>query len=336
VTNPGFTIVLPLRNGGALLRECVSSVLAQTHPDFELVVLENASTDGGPEWLAALGDSRVRVAPAPEPLPIEANWGRIVGLPRREFMTLIGHDDRLAPGFLAEMAGLIARHPGAGLYRVHARIIDAAARVVRAGRPMPEREDAASFLRARLRGERDSYSGCVMRSADYDRAGGMPRFPRLLFADDALWLALIAGSYAATSPATAFDLRMHEASQSWAPRLGDLLDAWDGYASRLAALARDPDIEAVLRDELPGFLESRVATVYLAELKRASAEGRRLEPQWRVRIRAALARAGADPERFARRSEVRLWEAANASPARRLAGRAWETLRAARRGIAGR
>jgi glycosyltransferase involved in cell wall biosynthesis len=328
----GFSIVLPLRDGGAMLRECAASVLAQGVRDFELLVLENGSTDGGPEWLESLGDPRIRVIRAREPLSMERNWARILDVPRREFMTLIGHDDRLSADFLAEMAGLIENHPRAALYRTHFRVIDARGRAVRPCRPMPPTEDAAGYLAARLAGERDSYSGCVLRSADYDRVGGIPPFPRLLFADDALWMAVMRGSYAATSPAVCFDLRMHAASGSWAPPLADTLAAWEAWRGRLLELAADPAIAATLRERLPDYLERMFAGLWLDELKRTSAAGERVDASLRERLFAMLDRdapgAGA---RIAGDARVRAWRAVNDSPLRRAAGVLWGALRAARR-----
>lgn len=334
MTAARFSVVLPLHNGGSMLRECVASVLAQSVADFELLVLENGSTDGGPEWLRALGDPRVRVMAADPPRSMERNWGRILDATRREFMTLIGHDDRLSSDFLAEMARLIERHPGAGLYRTHFRVIDERGRTVRTCRPMPETENAAAYLAARLAGRRDSYSGCVMRSADYDRVGGIPQFPRLLFADDALWLALIRDSFVATSPAVRFDLRMHAASGSWSPPPGDFLDAWDAWRAHLLDLAGDPALAAAVREGVPSYLARLLRGVYLDELKRASAQGRRVDAATRARVFATLDRdapgAGA---RLAADAEVWLWQAVNASALRRPAGRTWNGLRALRRGI---
>lgn len=108
-----FTIILPVYNGDDHLKECVRSILTQTHGDFELAVLENASTDGAREWLAALKESRVRVYPAEEHLSIKANRGRALALPEQEFMTFIGHDDLLDPNYLQVMERLIRQHPDA-------------------------------------------------------------------------------------------------------------------------------------------------------------------------------------------------------------------------------
>ena len=101
--NPGalrparFTVVLPVRNGGQYLPECVESILRQSCGDLALEILENGSTDGTAEWLETVRDPRVRVWPAPRPLPIEQNWRRAVALPKGEFLLFVGHDDRRIP-----------------------------------------------------------------------------------------------------------------------------------------------------------------------------------------------------------------------------------------------
>jgi len=328
-----FTVVLPLKDGEPYLRDCVRSVLAQTVRDFDLVVLENASEDGGPAWLRTVDDPRLHVLPAPEPLGIEANWARIRSAPRNEFLTTIGHDDMLDPDYLEEIERLIGLHPGAGLYRTHFRLIDARGRIRGSCRPMPEREGAAEFLRARLSGERDSFgTGYTMRTADYDRVGGIPGWRRLLFADDALWLMLMRGSYVATAKAERFSYRFHPASASFAPRLGDVLAAFGSYRAMLDELSSDPAVAAAVRDELPGYLERTLRYAYLAEIERASAAGERLDPAARAEVRDVLERHA--PGSVALRHwRVRFSEAANASPLRRAAAQLWRGLRAARAGL---
>lgn len=67
---PRVSILLPARNEEAVIGKCVRSLLAQDYPDFEVLVLDDGSTDGTAEQLAALAkeDSRLRVL-AGRPLP---------------------------------------------------------------------------------------------------------------------------------------------------------------------------------------------------------------------------------------------------------------------------
>jgi len=230
-SNRRFLIVLPLRNGGAHLKACVGSILAQTHEHFRLVVLENASTDDTVNWLRQLRDPRITILESPVPLEIEENWARIAQLDMSdEFLTIIGHDDLLDPAYLSDMSMLIDAHPDALLYQSHFRLIDGHGRKLRNCLPMPAIETAASFLAARLRLAMDSYgTGYMYRAADYLRVGGIPPYKKLMFADDALWLSLMRGSYKATLPQQTFSYRLHAGGTSHSPDWRSTLDSLGAY-----------------------------------------------------------------------------------------------------------
>src|SRR5436853_206744 len=126
-----FSIILPVRNGGEYVKECVQSILQQTHSNFNLIVLDNNSTDGTVEWITSLNENRIIVYRSERSLTIEENWGRIKEVPKNEFMTMIGHDDLLYPHYLQEMDTLIAKHPQASLYQAHFAFIDASGAFMR-------------------------------------------------------------------------------------------------------------------------------------------------------------------------------------------------------------
>src|SRR5690606_35212406 len=125
--------------------------------------------------------------------------------PKREFMTMIGHDDVVDPRVLEAIHGLIERHPHATVYQTGARLIDFEGRCIRSCQPVPETETAAQYLSARLELRREAFgTGFVMRAADYERLGGIPPFERRFFADDALGLSLVGGAYKAADAAEGF------------------------------------------------------------------------------------------------------------------------------------
>ena len=209
---PTYTIVLPVRNGGTFIKECISSIMAQTVTDFSLVVLENCSTDGTAEWLSTLTDTRIKVIPAEKPLAIAENWNRIITIPKNEFVTLIGHDDILLPHYLEEMERLIQEHPEASLYQSHFNFIDAKGDIIKACLPMDEVQKAHELLACLTTRILDSMgTGYLFRAADYDDLGGIsPLYPDLLFADNALWISLTAKSYKATTFRNCFSYRLHQ------------------------------------------------------------------------------------------------------------------------------
>ena len=58
---PHCTIILPTYNRAAALPRAISSVMAQNEQDFELIIIDDGSTDNTREWLATLDDARIRV-----------------------------------------------------------------------------------------------------------------------------------------------------------------------------------------------------------------------------------------------------------------------------------
>src|SRR5690348_15314094 len=180
-----FSIILPVKNGGEYVKECVNSILSQTVQDFNLIVLDNCSTDGTLEWLQSLNDQRIIIHQSQKPLSIEENWARIKSVPKNEFITLIGHDDILNKNYLETMLNLIKKHPSASLYQSHFQYIDSKGDLLNNCKPMDEKQFAHEFLGAYMCRSIDSTgTGYMMRSVDYDNLGGMnTEYENLIFAD---------------------------------------------------------------------------------------------------------------------------------------------------------
>ncbi len=234
MTRPEFSVVMPVRNGEAYIASAIESVLGQTYPEFNILILESCSDDKTLSIIESYRDSRIAVFPTPAPIPIEANWARILNLDLSEYMTILGQDDLLYPDFLTEIARLIAADPDASLYHTHFDFIDPAGKLIRPCKPAPYRETADDFLRGLHRSQQDSRAtGYVMRSADYKRVGGFPGFPSLMYADDMTWYRLAAVSYKVCSPRSLFAFRVHEHSASHVVNLYRLYEASKQYLDNL-------------------------------------------------------------------------------------------------------
>src|SRR5260370_39130690 len=110
-TNPLVPVWLPVRNGGAHLEAALASVLAQTFADFELLVLDDGSTDATPEILRAMRDPRLRVVTHPQNLGLVPTLNRGLELARGELVARQDHDDVSHPARLQKQVDFFRAHP---------------------------------------------------------------------------------------------------------------------------------------------------------------------------------------------------------------------------------
>lgn len=98
-----ITIVTPVYNPGAYLRPCLDSILAQTYPDWQLVLVDDGSTDGSREICDRYAaDPRIEVLHVPNGGAARArNIGMEVA--RGEWITFIDSDDIVTPSYLSDM-----------------------------------------------------------------------------------------------------------------------------------------------------------------------------------------------------------------------------------------
>ncbi len=107
-----ISIVLPVYNGEKHLEEAIKSILAQTHENFELIIIDDGSTDSSPAIMdkyAAI-DSRIKVVHQ-ENQKLPRSLSRGFRMARGEFLTWTSDDNRLKPNFLEKMAECLRRHP---------------------------------------------------------------------------------------------------------------------------------------------------------------------------------------------------------------------------------
>ncbi len=113
--SPSVTVLLPTFRRPALLARALSSVLAQTLTDLQVVVCDNCSADSTPEVVAGFAsrDPRVTYHCQPANIGAQANFGWAFAQVRSEFFCLFSDDDVLLPGFLALAVAGLRANPGA-------------------------------------------------------------------------------------------------------------------------------------------------------------------------------------------------------------------------------
>ena len=305
-----FSIILPVRNGGEYVKECVNSILAQTYQNFNLIVLDNNSSDGTKEWIESLNNNRITIYPSTKDLTITENWARAVDVPKNEFMTLIGHDDILYPNYLQVINDLINEYPNASLYQTHFNYIDANGSIVRECKPMTTKQSAAEFLQCQFLATLDSMgTGYMFRSKDYALLKGMPiNYPNLIFADYELWVRLIMLNFKATAQKKCFGYRLHN-STSKTTNGEQYQQAFLMYIQFLISLRNNETIKKVIdrygkyflmyfceslsHRILKTFRENRKITVHqfvkkCIEHSRDFIPNKNFNPYYRIKILAAI------------------------------------------------
>lgn len=123
---PRVSFGLPVRNAEETVRRCLESILAQDFEDIEVVVSDNASTDGTRAILEeyAARDARVRLFVNREDIGQIENVNRVFGLSRGEYFRWIGADDWLEPQYARLCVEALESDPGAIAITTYFRTYD--------------------------------------------------------------------------------------------------------------------------------------------------------------------------------------------------------------------
>lgn len=184
---PLVSVVIPVYNCAAFIDAAMKSVLTQTLTDLELVVSDNASTDGTWEALQRYTvDPRVRVVRMPFNVGSVENFKRVLNLGTGEFIKLVCADDVLYPSNLEMLVRELNAHPSAVLAVSSRDIIDGSGRVILRNRGLAglrgEISGTDAIRRSVLSGTNifgEPPSALFRRAALADAGGWNGRFPYL-------------------------------------------------------------------------------------------------------------------------------------------------------------
>jgi len=123
-SSPIVSIVVPVYNGGRYLREALDSILAQTYRAIEVIVMDDASTDGTPDILASYGDT-IRVVRQPQNRGIYQTTNAGIALARGELIACYHSDDIYLPTIVEQEVAFLQRYPEAGAVFASDIFIDA-------------------------------------------------------------------------------------------------------------------------------------------------------------------------------------------------------------------
>jgi glycosyltransferase involved in cell wall biosynthesis len=187
VSGPAVSVVMPAFNAASTLQRAIDSVLAQTYSNFELVVVDDGSTDETPTILARQVDERIRVIRMRDNVGIVGALNRGLEEARGALIARLDADDEALPERLALQVEAFATHPNLVLCGCAADRVDPQG--TRLGRSVPPASHAR-LAAAMVTGNRLVHS-TVMFRRDAARACGGYRPDQLLAEDYGLWLRLM-------------------------------------------------------------------------------------------------------------------------------------------------
>lgn len=280
---PRVTVLIAVYNGGDYLHEAVHSVLAQTFEDFELLLVDDASTDGATASLPE--DARIRV------VRNERNLGQIPSLnrglreARGELVARLDHDDLCLPRRLEAQVALLDRHPEVALTATWVDIVDTQGRLWTHVRP--RLDSFADFLCHIVSGHVYLVHPSLMFRRDVVvELGGFDESLHAAEDQDLYRRLVLARRDARVVTETLLHYRRHEQQMTVAKSAAVWESDARSYNAFLAALApgspadtirlmlrnhrRFWEVPPLADDELSRFLDAAAATLTLSDDERAA------------------------------------------------------------------
>lgn len=113
---PFFSVVIPLYNKQNYITATLQSVLSQTFTDFEVVIINDVSTDESLKVATTVKDSRIRIINHEKNSGLSASRNTGIKNAHAEYVAFLDADDIWKPDFLKEIHNLIVNYPEADLF----------------------------------------------------------------------------------------------------------------------------------------------------------------------------------------------------------------------------
>jgi len=284
---PAVSVLVPVHDAGAFLRPTLDSVLAQSVGDLEVVVVDDGSTDGRVDEMAALREPRIRVL-RQECRGPAVSLNAAMAAARGRFLALLDQDDLWLPRKLELHLRAFDEYPKADLTFSWCRFVD-------------ERGDDLGLPVRRWLGpiSRDELlidfvvrtpSAIVVRREAAERVGGFdPKLPRVSDVDFALRVAALRPDSCRAVPEVLTLYRRHTGQMSSHWR--ELRREWQQLLERMATCADGPS--AAVRAAADSNMHR-----YFAWLATERGELRAAVALLAAGVRRAPGRALADPRNF--------------------------------------
>jgi len=170
-----LTVAIPTRNRLVSLGQAIESLLAQSYENLEILVSDNASTEGILPLQAKYAGANIRWFRHDENIGMVGNWNFCLEQAHGELFMMLSDDDLLMPGALSWLSGQFS-DDRVHLAYVRCLFIDESMQPLKLADLCPVRESGDSFIRAFLDRKRPCFpSGVMFKTAAARKAGGYPK-----------------------------------------------------------------------------------------------------------------------------------------------------------------
>lgn len=209
--SPKVSIIVPTYNRAKVLPRAIESVLAQSYTDFELIVVDDGSTDATPQVLSAFDDQRLRIIRQAN-AGLSAARNRGVSESVGEYLAFLDDDDEFTPLKLEHQVAYLEQHPEAGLVAGGHECIDDDGQVIAVAEPWLDGDNLS--VEYWLRKCPFLLQSILLRRTWWERVGGLD--PELRQAMDHIFFLRLAalGCEMRWSPETVLRYYIHAGGMS--------------------------------------------------------------------------------------------------------------------------
>ncbi len=124
ILSPKISVVMSVHNGMPYIKDSVESILGQSYKNFELIIVDDFSTDHSCEYLTSLRDKRIKLIKNNKNLGLSASLNKAIKISRGSYIARMDADDISDPQRLSEQISFMTRHTSINLCGTWAILID--------------------------------------------------------------------------------------------------------------------------------------------------------------------------------------------------------------------
>ena len=181
-----FSITVPAYKA-QFLKECIDSILAQTYPNFELIIVNDASPEDLDLIVNAYSDNRIRYYKNKVncgAVNVVDNWNKCLEYATGDYLICMGDDDMLAPDCLTEYLQLMKCYPDLDIYHGRTEIINEHTKFYMLQEARPKYESVYSLIWHRWKGRAQFIGDFLFRVQALKEKGGFYKLPLAWASDD--------------------------------------------------------------------------------------------------------------------------------------------------------